>query len=136
MSFRHFLYSGSLTFVLIAFGFAASARAQTQDSLPVVSSASVPFYPRTAEIAHISGEVLLRVTTDGTHVTSISIESGQGCSVPAPQKNVKTWQFEKHKPITFETTFHYNLVSGGCDADCNCDSPAHNTVLLNLPSDV
>lgn len=56
--------------------------------------------------------------------------------VAAAVENVKTWQFEKHKPIQFETTFHYGVTPGGCDAECNCDSMSHDTVLLNLPSDV
>ncbi len=54
----------------------------------------------------------------------------------AAQKNVKTWQFEPHTPTTFETTFHYKLLPSKCDAECNCDSVAKSSVLLQLPSDV
>jgi hypothetical protein len=89
-----------------------------------------------AQLAHISGEVLLRVSTDGTHVSSVSLESGPPMLAAAAEENVKTWQFEKHKPVQFETTFHYSTSVGGCDANCNCDSAGHDTVLLNLPSDV
>ena len=122
--------------VITAMSLGVTARAQTQESLPVVTSASVPFYPRMAQAAHISGEVLLRVSTDGTRVSAVSVEDGPSMLAAAAVENVKTWQFEKHKPMQFETTFHYSITLGGCDADCNCDSAGHNTVLLNLPSDI
>ncbi|MFZ0334004.1 MAG: TonB family protein [Candidatus Acidiferrales bacterium] len=99
-------------------------------------SATVPFYPRMAQAAHISGEVLLRVSTDGTHVSAVSVESGPSMLAAAAEANVKTWQFEKNKPMQFEATFHYSVTVGGCDAECNCDSMGRDTVLLNLPSDV
>jgi len=54
----------------------------------------------------------------------------------AAQENVKTWQFEQHRPTTFEVTFRYRLLQSKCDAECNCDSVEKPSVLLQLPTDV
>jgi len=54
----------------------------------------------------------------------------------AAKENVKTWQFEQHRPTTFEATFHYKLLLSKCDSECNCDSVEKGSVLLQLPTNV
>jgi TonB family protein len=107
-----------------------------QKPLPSVISASVPFYPRIPQQAHIDGVVRLRISTDGNRVASVEVESGPPMLAQAAKENVKTWQFEPHSPTTFEATFRYRLLPSKCDAECNCDSTEKPSVLLQLPTEV
>ncbi|PYT57551.1 MAG: hypothetical protein DMG35_20075 [Acidobacteria bacterium] len=125
---------GVLVLFILAMG-AIMAIGQ-QKPLPSVISASVPFYPRITQQAHIDGVVRLRISTDGHRVASAEVESGQPMLAQAAQENVKTWQFEQHSPTTFEATFRYRLLPSKCDAECNCDSAEKPSVLLQLPTDV
>ena len=109
---------------------------QQKNPLPSVLSASVPFYPRTPQIAHIEGVVHLRISTDGNRVASVQVLSGQPMLAQAAQDNVKTWEFETHHPTTFEATFRYRLLPSKCDAECKCDGVERPSVLLQLPTDV
>jgi len=123
--------------IILALGLGAIvAIAQPRKLLPTVSSASVPFYPRTPRLAHIEGVVRLRISTDGMRVSSLEIESGQPMLAQAAAENVKTWQFEQHTPTTFEATFRYRLLPSRCDSECNCDDGDGGTVQLRLPADV
>jgi TonB family protein len=113
---------------------AGTCVAQSTSSSPVVVSAGVPFYPRVAQAAHIDGTVQLRISTDGTGVSSIDIESGPAMLARAAEEDVKTWQFEKHAPATIEATFRYVLLPSKCDSKCDCDDTQHDTVQLRLPT--
>jgi TonB family protein len=107
-----------------------------QKSPPNLLSASVPLYPRTPQMAHIEGVVHLRISTDGSRVASVEVQSGQPMLAQAAQDNVKTWQFEPHDPVTFVATFRYKLLPSKCDAKCNCDSAEKPSVFLQLPNNV
>ena len=134
---RHGLHvrtRGALAFFILGMG--AIMAVGQQKPVPSVTSASVPLYPRTPQMAHIEGVVRLRISTDGNRVASVEVQSGQPMLAQAAQDNVKTWQFEPHTPTTFETTFRYKLLPSKCDAECNCDSVEKPSVLLQLPSDV
>ena len=134
---RHGLHvrtRGALAFFILGMG--AIMAVGQQKPVPSVTSASVPLYPRTPQMAHIEGVVRLRISTDGNRVASVEVQSGQPMLAQAAQDNVKTWQFELHTPTTFETTFRYKLLPSKCDAECNCDSVEKPSVLLQLPSDV
>lgn len=100
------------------------------EGLPVVIAASVPLYPRTALLAHILGTVRIRVTTDGKNISSLDVESGPPMLVKAAEGNVRTWQFEEHKPTTFLVTFQYKIEE---PAECSIGNSA---VLLHMPSDI
>lgn len=116
---------------------AATAAAQSRKPLPIVVTASVPFYPSIARAAHITGDVHLRISTDGKRVSAISVESGPPMLVAAAEENIRTWEFKELHPTMFETTFHYKLVPSKCDARCDCDFESDSgTVLLKLPADV
>jgi hypothetical protein len=108
--------------------------AQSEKPLPIVVSASVPFYPRVAQLAHIEGLVKLRISTDGKQASSIDVESGSPMLAQAAEQNVKTWQVEQHTPTTFEATFRYVLLSPQCVLQCNGDGSEQGTVQLRLPA--
>jgi TonB family protein len=122
--------------VLFLLGMGALMAVGQQKTLPSVTSASVPLYPRITQQAHIEGVVRLRISTDGNRVASVEVQSGQPMLAQAAQENVKTWQFEPHSPTTFEVTFRYKLLPSKCDAECNCDSAEKPSVLLQLPAEV
>ncbi len=110
--------------------------AQSEKPLPIVVSASVPFYPRVAQLAHITGVVKLRISTDGIRASSVEIESGPAMLARAAEENIKTWKFDQHTPTTFEATFRYVLLPPVCDSNCNCGDTNKNTVQLQLPASV
>jgi hypothetical protein len=113
-----------------------SVAQQPKEPIPVVSSASVPLYPRILLTAQITGVVRLRVSTDGNRVTTMEMESGQPILANAAEENIRTWQFEPHKPTTFETTFTYKLLPMTCDAKGNCNGRENDEVLIHFPTDV
>lgn len=75
--------------------------------LPLVIAAKMPLYPMMARAARIQGVVKIRVTTDGEKVTSLEAESGPPMLVKFAKESIATWEFLKHKPTTFVTTFRY-----------------------------
>jgi TonB family protein len=108
-----------------------------QSNAPRVLSASVPFYPRAPQHAHVEGTVRLRVSTDGARVANVQIESGQPMLAQAALENVKTWRFDAHSRTSFAVTFRYQLLTTTCDADCKkCDSAERPSILLKLPREV
>jgi hypothetical protein len=78
-----------------------------QQELPLVVAGNMPLYPITARAARVEGVVKIRVTTDGEKVTSLEAVSGPPLLVKFAKENILTWEFEKHKPTTFVTTFEY-----------------------------
>ena len=75
--------------------------------LPLVVAGKMPIYPIIARAARVHGVVKIRVTTDGMKVSSLQAESGPAMLVQAAKEDILTWQFAKHKPTTFVTTFEY-----------------------------
>jgi len=125
----------TLGLILLASGICAgTCAAQSDKSLPIVTSASVPFYPRVPQTAHIEGVVKLRIWTDGIGVSSAKVESGPVMLGKTAEENIKSWKFEQHTPTTFEVTFRYVLLPSKCDPGCRCDDTEHPTVVLHLPS--
>ena len=129
--------SGLIAFLLLAASSAAQDKpVGVKAPLPKIVSASVPFFPPLARQTRIDGTVMLRVSTDGQHVSAAEAESGHRLLVNAAKENVKTWQFESHTPTSFEVEFHYRLLPIKCDAQCACDSEEKESVLLLLPANV
>src|SRR6266481_4762809 len=94
--------TGVLVLFILAMG-AIMAIGQ-QKPLPSVISASVPFYPRITQQAHIGGVVRLRISTDGNRVASVEVESGQPMLAQAAQENVavraaQSDDFRGHFPL-------------------------------------
>lgn len=112
------------------------AAQQKKEALPRVLSASAPLYSPLARQSRIEGSVTLRVTTDGKRVVTFDEESGPALLVRIARENVKTWEFEQHKSISFEITFRYRLTDFHCDSACTCTSDEKESVLLQLPTNV
>jgi hypothetical protein len=91
--------------------------AQPLQRLSVVETGDMPFYPQFPRIARIEGDVHLPVTTDGSAVTSVGVESGQPMPAKAAQDHVQTWKFEPHDPTSFATGVFLQLVTYSCDPD-------------------
>ncbi len=104
--------------------------------LPVVKSGDMPLYPSLPRVARIQGDVNLRITTDGTAVASVTVESGQPMLAKAAQENVKTWKFEPHEPTSFPVLFSYHLEEERVTHLCDPDVPDNGTVVLKLPREV
>jgi hypothetical protein len=96
----------------------------------VVIAGKMPLYPIMARLARVEGVVKIRVTTDGEKVTSLEAESGPPMLVKFAKENILTWEFVKHKPTTFITTFEY--VIEGPD-QCMYSNGAS---VLNLPLEI
>lgn len=86
--------------------------AQAPSVLPPVIHHDEPVYPPLAITAHVSGDVSVRITTDGESVTDAVAESGPGLLQKAAVDNVRTWKFEAHTPGTFHVIFRYKIISG------------------------
>ncbi|MGH9791158.1 MAG: M24 family metallopeptidase, partial [Candidatus Acidiferrales bacterium] len=98
--------------------------------LPAVIAANVPFYPPLARQARISGVVELRISTDGTAVSGVQVESGHPILAAAAVGNARTWQFRKHTPLIFKSAFRFQVLAA---PDCQIDS---GVVQLRLPTEV
>jgi hypothetical protein len=126
-----FRFGGALLFILLIFSGSRSDQQTTPaQPLPLVLSASVPFYPAVPRKAGIEGEVRVSVTTDGKKASAFHVLSGHNMLVSATIDVIKSWQFQQHDPTTFETVFRYKLLQ---EAECYFDAP---TVRLHLPDTV
>lgn len=122
--------------ILIAFAVSTVAQEPPAGKLPVVKFGDIPFYPQLPRIARIQGDVHLRLTTDGSAVISVMVESGQPMLAKAAQENVKTWKFEPHEPTSFPVIFSYHLEEELVTHKCDPDIPANGTIVLKLPQQV
>ena len=120
---------------MLLVSFVRSTAQEIPTSLPRVVSASVPIYPRVAPSARIQGVVTLRVSTNGKHVVTFDAESGPPLLVKASEENVRTWEFEPHKPTSFAIRFDYKLsMPLSCYSASSDDY--RDSVLLHLPTSV
>jgi TonB family protein len=111
----------------------AAQIAEPPQKLPVVKSGEMPFYPPLPRMAHVEGDVQLRVTTDGSGVASVVVESGQPMLAKAAQDNVRTWKFEPHNPTSFSTVFSYHLLT---EFKCEPGKPNNGEFHIKLPTEV
>ncbi len=103
---------------------------KAQQEVPLLTAGVMPLYPRMALAARIQGVVKIRVTTDGKKVASLEAESGPPMLARAAEENIRTWEFDEHKPTTFETTFEYVIEE---PAECEYSNGA---AVLKLPLEV
>jgi Gram-negative bacterial TonB protein C-terminal len=92
----------------------STSYAQSQlaySSLPPVTQHNDPVYPPLARQTHISGDVVLKITTDGNSATDTVLVKGHPLLYEAAAANVRTWKFTDHAPSTFLVTFRYELHS-------------------------
>jgi hypothetical protein len=111
--------------------FSSSALAQEPArEVPLLSASVVPLYPRIALAARVQGVVKIHVTTDGKKVSSVEVESGPPMLVAAAKESILGWQFEPHKPTSFDTTFEYVIEE---PAECYF---SNSVAVLKLPLEV
>ena len=127
---RRLIGSALLVVVLVSSWPHSASKGTQSPRLPLVLSASVPFYPALPRKAGISGDVRVSVTTDGKRAIAFHILASSPMLDSATIEIIKTWQFQEHAPTTFETVFRYRLLP---DTECYFDAP---TVQLHLPDAV
>jgi hypothetical protein len=107
-----------LIFVLSIFLVAeATSAREGSDALPKIIQHAEPIYPPIARTAHITGEVSVKITTDGESVREVEAETGPPLLRKASEDNARTWKFAPHTPNTFHVTFRYRISSGGVDVE-------------------
>src|ERR1700683_329774 len=91
------MYS-SITTLALSFllAFATVARPQDSPDVPKVIQHSQPIYPLLAQLAHIQGDVRLKVTTDAESVTQVEAITGHPLLCKAAEDNVRTWKRAPH----------------------------------------
>jgi Gram-negative bacterial TonB protein C-terminal len=104
---------------------------ECSEALPNVIQHAEPLYPPIARTAHITGEVRVKITTDGESVREVEAETGPPLLRKVSEDNAKTWKFVPHKPDTFHVSFRYRISSGGTDVEF-LQSPG--IVELNAPA--
>ena len=124
---RKFVSAGLM--ILSGMLFPALAQKRGQE-LPVVTAGKMPLYPIMARAARVQGVVKIKVVTDGEKVVSADVESGPPMLARFAKENVLTWEFSKHKPSTFVTTFEYEIEGP------NQCGYGNGSSTLNLPLEV
>ena len=104
---------------------------ESDHNLPNIVSASVPFYPQLPRVQRVSGTVHLTVVTDGKKAIEVKAKDGHPLLVKAAIANVKTWEFQEHVPVAFETVFTYVIKDV---SPCHARDPKHRTVTVALPA--
>jgi hypothetical protein len=93
----------------------ATASLGAQDSgasLPRLVSHADAQYPPIAKTAHVMGDVVVKITTDGESVVESKAESGPPLLLKAAEDNAKTWKFAPHTPGTFHVTYRFKFMDG------------------------
>lgn len=83
--------------------------------LPKLIDHAEPMYPPLARQTRISGDVRVKITTNGQSVIEAAVESGHPLLRKAAEDNVRTWKFVAHTPGSYCITFRYKLASGGVE---------------------
>jgi TonB family protein len=120
------------SFVCLFSALVSAQNSNPQQPIPAVKAGAIPVYPDLPRMARIQGEVVLRVSTDGEKPVEIVVEHGQPMLAKAAKENVQTWQFVKHPPTVFRTTFIFELPEQtGCEP-----SKDNGQTVLMLPTRV
>ena len=121
--------------LLITVFVAGASGASAQDSpeaLPKVVQHAEPIYPAIGRTAHITGEVRVKISTDGESVRDAQAESGPPLLRKPAEDNVRTWKFAPHTPGTFHVTFRYKIMSGETEVEF-LESPAIVQMIAAAP---
>jgi hypothetical protein len=97
----------------------APANAVAQDSgqaLPKLVSHANAVYPPIARAAHVTGDVVVKITTDGQSIVEAHAESGPPLLLKAAEDNAKTWKFAPHSPATFHVAYRFEFMDGDVTA--------------------
>lgn len=99
-----------LTLLIVASAAAAGAQ-NSGESLPALVSHAEAVYPAIARTAHITGDVVVKITTDGQSVIAAAAESGPALLRKTSEENAKTWKFARHTPGNFYVTYSYKIMA-------------------------
>jgi hypothetical protein len=109
------LYLAVLCTVLLPLGVAKAQ--ENPVPLPSVVQHSDPIYPPIARTAHIEGEVIVKITTNGESVLTAEAETGNPILRKHSEDNARTWKFVPHAAGTFRVVFRYKLISGNQEVE-------------------
>lgn len=90
---------------------AAAGVQDSAESLPTLVSHADAIYPAIARTAHVMGDVVVKIVTDGQSVVDARAESGPPLLRKAAEDNAKTWKFAPHTAGTFHVTYHFDFAS-------------------------
>jgi TonB family protein len=129
-----------LIFLTLLFAMAAASSAQQATPFVYPRHIEVPVspYPAIARVAHVSGEVVVKVTidTDGTVVLA-EVVSGSALLRRASTDNVQHWTFSPppHSRFTQTVTYEYKLeaISGDRDAPTKVSFDLPDRVTIVAP---
>lgn len=127
------IHMRTLPLLLSIGGLSLSLAVAQQDAptLPTVTAFECPKYPSKAESTGLQGMVKLQVMTDGHNVVDVKLTSGHPALAPDAIKNVRTWKFADHAPITFAVTYFYTH-----EGDWKRDKITHCSAKMELPTKV
>jgi acetyl esterase/lipase len=80
-------------------------------NIPVVVHHAEATYPPISLVAHIEGDVRLKITTDGESVVSAEAISGPPLLLQTAMANAKSLEFAPHKATTFVITYRFRVVN-------------------------
>jgi Gram-negative bacterial TonB protein C-terminal len=120
---RTFCAALTLSLLLLA---TTAARAQDSGAaLPKLISHADAVYPAIARTAHVMGDVVVKITTDGESVVDAKAESGPPLLLKAAEENAKTWKFAPHPPGTFHVTYRFKFM----DSDLAASFPNSGSIV-------
>ncbi len=90
----------------------ATGAQDSAETLPKLISHADAVYPPIAKTAHVMGDVVVKITTDGESVVEANAESGPALLRKAAEDNAKTWKFAPHSPGTFHVTYRFKFIDG------------------------
>jgi hypothetical protein len=82
------------------------------ETLPKLIAHADAVYPAIAKTAHVMGDVVVTITTDGESVVESKAESGPPLLLKAAEDNAKTWKFAPHSPGTFHLRYRFKFMDG------------------------
>lgn len=108
--------AGIFLAILMAMGGTAANAQDSAGGMPKVVEHAEPIYPPLARQTRISGDVRVKVTTDGESVTNVEAVSGHPLLFKAAEENVRSWKFPANSgSSTFVVTFRYKFTTGAVD---------------------
>jgi hypothetical protein len=103
------------TLAVLLFALPLSGQSSSTLAMPILQGAALPMYPPIAKAAHITGQVIVRVTVKHGQVAKTDIlskpdvGSGQRYLETPTVENLKTWRFAADVTGVFTVTYTYSI---------------------------
>jgi TonB family protein len=103
------------TLAVLLFALPLSGQSSSTLAMPILQGAALPMYPPIAKAAHITGQVIVRVTVKNGQVAKTDIlskpdvASGQRYLETPTVENLKTWRFAADVTGVFTVTYTYSI---------------------------